>query len=132
MGGCAKRWLARVKRQLRERVARGLRERCLVCERCFVCAREKWVRTVWDCVRLCGLAAWFCGLWNLFGDLCFMDFYLAHMTFDGFGTIAASSRPGRLFDFSEDSGYMIRPRLTLTPSLLAWPAVVWCVECGVV
>ena len=53
-------------------------------------------------VRQCGLAALLCGLWNLFGDLCFMDFYLAHMTFDGFGTIAASPRPGRLFDFSED------------------------------
>ena len=38
-------------------------------------------------VRQCGLVALLCGAWNLLGDLCFMDFYLAHMSFEGFGTI---------------------------------------------
>ena len=53
-------------------------------------------------VRQCGLVALLCGAWNLFGDLCFMDFYLAHMSFEGFGTIDMVSRPGKFFDFNED------------------------------
>ena len=31
-----------------------------------------------------------------------MDFYLAQMSFEGFGTIDMVSRPGKFFDFNED------------------------------
>ena len=51
----------------------------------------------WTPVQKCGVVALLCGAWNLFGDLCFMDFYHAHMTFEGFGTIDSVSRPGNLF-----------------------------------
>jgi hypothetical protein len=57
---------------------------------------------VWTPVQQCGLVALLCSAWNLFGDLCYMDFYLAHMTFEGFGTIDSVSRPGNLFNFNED------------------------------
>ena len=53
-------------------------------------------------IQLCSVVAVICGVWNLFGDLCFMDFYFAHMNFDGFGTIDTESRPGHLFDFNRD------------------------------
>ena len=51
----------------------------------------------WTPVQQCGLVALLCSIWNLFGDLCYIDFYLAHMTFEGFGTIDSVSRPGNLF-----------------------------------
>lgn len=51
--------------------------------------------------QLCLAVALLCGAWNLYGDVCFIDFYLAHMTFDGFGTVASTPRPGNLFDFSK-------------------------------
>ena len=57
---------------------------------------------VWTPVQQCGLVALLCGAWNLFGDLCFMDFYMTHMTFDGFGTINNVSQPGNLFNFNEN------------------------------
>ena len=53
-------------------------------------------------IRLCSVVAVVCGLWNLFGDLYFMDFYLAHMNFEGFGTIDTVSRPGHLFDLRRE------------------------------
>ena len=56
---------------------------------------------LWTAVQRAGLVALLCSAWNLFGDLCYMDFYMAHMTFDGFGTIDGSSRPGNLFNFNE-------------------------------
>ena len=43
-----------------------------------------------------------CGIWNLFGDICFIDFYLAHMNFDAFGAINNVSQPGNLFDFNQE------------------------------
>ena len=52
-------------------------------------------------VHLCALVAALCSAWNLFADFCYIDFYLAHMTFEGFGTIDSVSRPGSLFDFSQ-------------------------------
>ena len=52
----------------------------------------------WTLVQKCGMVALLCGAWNLFGDLCFMDFYLAHMTFKDFGTIDSVSRSGNLFN----------------------------------
>ena len=57
---------------------------------------------VWTPVQQCGLVALLCGAWNLFADLCYMDFYFAHMTFDGFGKIDSVSRPGNLFNFNEN------------------------------
>ena len=43
-----------------------------------------------------------CGIWNLFGDICFIDFYLAHMNFDAFGAINNVSQPSNLFDFNQE------------------------------
>ena len=57
---------------------------------------------VWTPVQQCGVVALLCSAWNLFGDLCYIDFYLAHMTFEGFGTIDSVSRPGNLFNFNEE------------------------------
>ena len=56
----------------------------------------------WTLVQQCFLVSLFCGAWNLFGDLCYMDFYFAHMTFEGFGTIDSVSRPGNLINFNEN------------------------------
>ena len=56
----------------------------------------------WTPLQRCGLVALLCSAWNLFADLCYIDFYLAHMTFKGFGTIDTTSRPGNLFDFNEN------------------------------
>jgi hypothetical protein len=56
----------------------------------------------WTLLQQCGLVALLCSALNLFGDLCYMDFYLAHMTFEGFGTIDSVSRPGNLFNFNKD------------------------------
>ena len=53
-------------------------------------------------MQLCGIVAVACGILNLFADLCFIDFYLAQMTFVGFGTFDGESRPGNLFDFNAD------------------------------
>jgi len=53
-------------------------------------------------IRICAALALVCSIWNLFGDICFIDFYLAHMNFESFGTIDKVSRPGKLFDFSQD------------------------------
>lgn len=50
-------------------------------------------------LQLCWLLCLLCGAWNLFADLCYIYFYLAHMTFEGFGTIDNTSRPGNLFNF---------------------------------
>ena len=55
----------------------------------------------WTPVQQCGFVALLCSAWNLFADLCYMDFYFAHMTFEGFGTIDSVSRPGNLFNFNE-------------------------------
>ena len=54
----------------------------------------------WTQIQSCGVVALLCGAWNLFGDLCFLDFYLAHMTFEDFGSINSVSRPGKLFNFA--------------------------------
>lgn len=55
-------------------------------------------------IQICAAVALFCSMWNLFGDLCFTDFALAYMDMNGaFGAINTSeSRPGNLFDFSQD------------------------------
>ena len=55
-------------------------------------------------VRTCFFVSLICAAWNLFGDVCFIDFYLAHMTFEGFGTIdhaVTISRTGNIFDFNK-------------------------------
>lgn len=57
--------------------------------------------TAWTPVQQCAFVALLCSIWNLFGDLCDIDFYLSHMSFEGFGTIDSASRPGNLFDFNE-------------------------------
>ena len=49
-------------------------------------------------VQSCGIIGLVCSLINLFGDIVFIDFYLAHMTFDGFGTFDSTSRFGNFFD----------------------------------
>ena len=61
-------------------------------------------------IQLCGVVAVACAAWNLFGDLYFIDFYLAHMDFEGFGTIdrAPARRRGRLFNFDADSPWQLR------------------------
>uniref|UniRef100_A0A7S2A3E7 Uncharacterized protein n=1 Tax=Ditylum brightwellii TaxID=49249 RepID=A0A7S2A3E7_9STRA len=53
-------------------------------------------------IQTCAAVALVCSIWNLFGDICFIDFYLAHMNFDAFGAIDNVSRPGNLFDFDKD------------------------------
>lgn len=53
-------------------------------------------------IQTCAAVALVCGIWNLFGDFYFIDFYLAQMNFDGFGTIDTVSRDGNLFDFNQD------------------------------
>jgi len=53
-------------------------------------------------IRKCFAVALICAIWNLFGDICFIDFYLAQMNFDDFGAIDSESRPGNLFDFDHD------------------------------
>ena len=52
-------------------------------------------------IQLCASVALVCSIWNLFGDIYFIDFYLAQMNFDGFGTIDTVSREGNLFDFKQ-------------------------------
>ncbi len=53
-------------------------------------------------VQLCGFVSLICSLINLFGDICFLDFYLAHLNFDGFGTFDHTSRRGNFFDFQQE------------------------------
>ena len=53
-------------------------------------------------IKACAVVSLVCSLWNLFGDLCFIDFTLAQMSFEGFGTIANVSSTGNLFDFKQD------------------------------
>ena len=53
-------------------------------------------------IQTCTAVALVCGIWNLFGDVCFIDFALAHMSGDGFGTTNNEYRPSNLFDFSQD------------------------------
>ena len=58
-------------------------------------------------VQSCGIIGLVCSLINLFGDIVFIDFYLAHMTFDGFGTFDSTSRFGNFFyDFQQ--GWQLR------------------------
>ena len=56
----------------------------------------------WTPIQLCGVVALACAAWNLFGDLYFLDFYLAHMDFKGFGTIDRVWRRTRLGNFAFD------------------------------
>ena len=53
----------------------------------------------WTTLQRCGVVGLLCSALNLFADLCFMDFYFAHFTFEGLGTIDRTSREGNLFDF---------------------------------
>lgn len=55
----------------------------------------------WTPIQVCASVALFCSIWNLFGDIYFIDFYLAQMNFDGFGTIDTVSRSGNLFDLKQ-------------------------------
>lgn len=55
-------------------------------------------------IQTCAAVALVCSIWNLFGDICFLDFSLAYMNFDGdgtFGAIDQVSRPGNIFDFNQ-------------------------------
>jgi len=53
-------------------------------------------------IRICFFISLVCSIWNLFGDLCFIDFSIATMDLKGFGTIDSVSRPGNLFDFNRN------------------------------
>ena len=55
----------------------------------------------WTPIQVCGVASLLCSALNLFGDLCYIDFYIAEMTFSGFGMINSVARPGNLFNFNE-------------------------------
>ena len=55
----------------------------------------------WTPIQLCGVASLLCSALNLFGDLCYIDFYIAEMTLEGFGRINSAARPGNLFNFNE-------------------------------
>ena len=52
-------------------------------------------------VRACFYVCLFCAAWNLFGDVCFIDFYLSHNTFEDFGTIDSVLHPSDIFDFGK-------------------------------
>ena len=66
-------------------------------------------------IQLCGVVAVACAAWNLFGDLYFIDFYLAHMDFKGFGTIDRVWRRTRLGNFAFDFDASHPPSLPLAP-----------------
>lgn len=53
-------------------------------------------------IQTCAAVAIVCSLWNLFGDVCFIDFALAQMSGDGFGTVNNEYRQSIIFDFSQD------------------------------
>lgn len=53
-------------------------------------------------IQRCAAVSLICSIWNLFGDVCFIDFSLANMSSDGFGTINNEYRPSKLFDFSQN------------------------------
>ena len=44
----------------------------------------------------------FCGAWNFVGDLCNIDFHLAHLTFEEFGGVDRVPRPSKFFNFNEN------------------------------
>lgn len=53
-------------------------------------------------IQTCAIVALICGIWNLFGDVCFIDFALSQMSGDGFGTIDYEWRPSNLFNFNQN------------------------------
>mmetsp|Transcript_15454 Transcript_15454/g.22919 ORF Transcript_15454/g.22919 Transcript_15454/m.22919 type:complete len:172 (-) Transcript_15454:322-837(-) len=71
--------------------------------------------------QTCGIVGLICSLLNLFGDICFMDFYLAHMNFDGFGSFDHTSRPGNFFNFQQER-HLRRAQAT------GWMYPIWAVS----
>lgn len=56
-------------------------------------------------IQTCGIISLLCGLWNLYGDLYYLDFYIAHMsTDDRFAMVGSALQPGNIFNFSGYDG----------------------------
>ena len=57
----------------------------------------------WTFIKTCCVVNVVCSLWNLYGDIYFLDFYTAHMSFDGdFAAINSELQPGNIFNFDDD------------------------------
>lgn len=56
-------------------------------------------------IKTCGIVSLLCGLWNLYGDVYYLDFYIAHMsTDDGFAMVGSTLQPGNIFNFEDSDG----------------------------
>mmetsp|Transcript_16762 Transcript_16762/g.22947 ORF Transcript_16762/g.22947 Transcript_16762/m.22947 type:complete len:205 (-) Transcript_16762:168-782(-) len=54
-------------------------------------------------VQKCGITSLLCSLWNLFGDIYFLDFYIAHMDDEKFAMVRPELRQGYIFSFEARS-----------------------------
>ena len=65
--------------------------------------------TSYTFIQICGAVSLGCSLWNLFGDLYFLDFYTAHMGDQEFGQIRDPStlQQGYLFHFDSDNWWVV-------------------------
>src|SRR6056300_842647 len=56
----------------------------------------------WKLVRTCGAIGILCSLWNLYGDIYYMDFFTAHMDNDLNKILPVLKNSGYLFQFNKD------------------------------